>query len=81
MQPSVPKVNDSAEEMVKARNAILAAIPIPPGAPEDMLQPIIIPAPFTLHEFLGNASGVSSFSHFVTEFVRTDNYPQSLRTS
>jgi hypothetical protein len=47
--------------MSRARYAVLAAIPLPVNVPGDELKPIVIPAPFTLHEFLGNASGVSRF--------------------
>ena len=47
------------EEIAKARHAILAALPLPSEIPDDSLKPILIPSPFTLHEFLGNASGVS----------------------
>lgn len=49
----------SPEEMVAARNALLATLPVPPGIPEEELKPIMIPAPFTIHEFLGNTTGVS----------------------
>ena len=45
--------------MVKARNAILASLPLPEEVPEDMLSPLSIPAPFTLQEFISNLSGVS----------------------
>ncbi|KAJ7577392.1 hypothetical protein C8J56DRAFT_970749 [Mycena floridula] len=47
----------SADDIINARNRILAMIPVPPDYPDDPLQPIMIPAPFTLHEFLGSASG------------------------
>ncbi|TFY54719.1 hypothetical protein EVG20_g9593 [Dentipellis fragilis] len=46
-----------AEDLIKSRNAILASLPLPTGIPADSLRPILIPAPFTLHEFLSNASG------------------------
>ena len=49
--------NGSTADIVKARNAILAGLPMPPGVPDDALTPIVIPTPFTLYEFLGNASG------------------------
>ena len=45
--------------MAKTRTSILNSLPIPADVPDDCLQPIIIPIPFTLHEFLGNATGVS----------------------
>jgi hypothetical protein len=51
------------EAMAKARYATLASLPLPADIPDDSLKPIIIPSPFTLHEFLGNASGVSVCNH------------------
>ncbi|THH21494.1 hypothetical protein EW146_g115 [Bondarzewia mesenterica] len=45
------------EDLIKARHATLASLPIPAGIPSDALRPITIPAPFTLHEFLANATG------------------------
>ncbi|KAJ7684320.1 hypothetical protein DFH06DRAFT_1354182, partial [Mycena polygramma] len=45
------------EDIIKARHALLAAIPLPADPPDDTLKPIIIPPPFTLHEFLANATG------------------------
>ncbi|KAJ6630320.1 hypothetical protein B0H10DRAFT_2349520 [Mycena sp. CBHHK59/15] len=53
---TVPKSTEP-EDIIKARHAILAAIPLPPDPPDDTLKPIVIPASFTLHEFLANASG------------------------
>ncbi|KAF8209311.1 hypothetical protein K438DRAFT_1711616 [Mycena galopus ATCC 62051] len=38
---------------------MLAAIPLPADPPDDTLKPIVIPPPFTLHEFLANATGVT----------------------
>ncbi|KAF7359056.1 hypothetical protein MSAN_01246500 [Mycena sanguinolenta] len=51
-----PKSNEP-EDIIKARNALLAAIPLPAEPPDDTLKPIVIPPPFTLHEFLANATG------------------------
>ncbi|KAF7353891.1 hypothetical protein MVEN_01075000 [Mycena venus] len=45
------------EDIIKARNAMLAVIPLPADPPDDTLKPIVIPPPFTLHEFLANATG------------------------
>lgn len=42
------------------RYAVLSELPIPPDMPSDVLAPIIIPAPFTIHDFLGTITGVSS---------------------
>ena len=50
-----------AERTIAARQALLATLPLPSGIPDDALQPIMIHPPHTLHEFLGNASGVSLF--------------------
>jgi hypothetical protein len=54
---TAPKSSDP-EDIIKARHALLAAIPLPADPPDDTLKPIVIPPPFTLHEFLANASGV-----------------------
>ncbi|KLO19613.1 hypothetical protein SCHPADRAFT_817820 [Schizopora paradoxa] len=51
--------SDEPVEMDKARFQLLASLPVPSTVPDDVLKPIIIPAPFTIHEFLGNTSGVS----------------------
>lgn len=40
---------------------MLANLPLPSGIPDDALQPIMIQPPYTLHEFLGNATGVGLF--------------------
>jgi hypothetical protein len=53
-------MSDEPEHRISARYSILAALPIPADIPDDALKPIIIPAPFTLHEFLGNTTGVST---------------------
>lgn len=43
--------------MVKARNTILAALPLPEEVPDDTLSPLSIPATFTLPELLSSLSG------------------------
>ncbi|EGO21953.1 hypothetical protein SERLADRAFT_410420 [Serpula lacrymans var. lacrymans S7.9] len=40
-----------------SEKARLAALPLPSGIPDDALKPILIPHPYTFHEFLGNATG------------------------
>jgi hypothetical protein len=50
-----------AEESIKSRHAILAALPLPVGIPSDALRPIVIPPSYTLHEFLASAIGVRLF--------------------
>lgn len=57
-------------EFVQARYDILSSLPIPSGIPDDVLNPIIIPSPVTIHEFLGNTIGV--------RFVRLLNDAQGL---
>ncbi|EJD06218.1 uncharacterized protein FOMMEDRAFT_153619 [Fomitiporia mediterranea MF3/22] len=52
-------------DMVRARNAVLTALPMPPGIPEDELKPIILPASLSIHEFLNNCTAVSNELHFV----------------
>src|SRR3984957_17205174 len=68
------------EDMAKARHAILVSLPLPVEIPDDSLKPILIPSPFTLHEFLSNASGVSSG---YLDFTAPSTYLscQSLRNS
>ncbi|KAH7911887.1 hypothetical protein BJ138DRAFT_1062170 [Hygrophoropsis aurantiaca] len=52
---------EGPEKCIAARQAILAALPLPPDIPDDALRPIVIPPPNTLHEFLGNASGLTTY--------------------
>ncbi|KAJ6548181.1 hypothetical protein DFH09DRAFT_1320511 [Mycena vulgaris] len=51
---TAPKSSEP-EDIIKARHALLAKIPLPLDPPDDTLKPIVIPPPFTLHEFLANA--------------------------
>lgn len=55
---SFQNMNDDPMPRIALRHSILATLPIPSDIPDDALKPIIIPAPFTLHEFLGNTTGV-----------------------
>ncbi|THV06900.1 hypothetical protein K435DRAFT_789004 [Dendrothele bispora CBS 962.96] len=42
-----------AEDIINARNKLLATIPLPEEeAPDDTLKPIMVPSPYTLHDFL-----------------------------
>ncbi|KAJ3569995.1 hypothetical protein NP233_g4688 [Leucocoprinus birnbaumii] len=50
-------VSDEPEDMVNARFAILASMPLPDNPPDDTLKPIILPPTCTLQEFLGSTSG------------------------
>nr|VWO94535.1 Putative lipase ATG15 (EC (Autophagy-related protein 15) [Ganoderma boninense] len=48
----------STAEKIEARYAILASLPLPSGIPEDSLTPILIPTPYTLHDFVGTTAGL-----------------------
>ncbi|KAG2132859.1 uncharacterized protein EDB93DRAFT_1175670 [Suillus bovinus] len=50
-------LGDGPEKLILARQALLAMLPLPADIPDDALNPVLIPQPYTLHEFLGNASG------------------------
>ncbi|KAF9228839.1 hypothetical protein BS17DRAFT_212981 [Gyrodon lividus] len=54
---SLSKSDGGAESTIAARQEVLAALPLPSGIPDDALQPIMLPAPYSLHEFLGNTTG------------------------
>jgi hypothetical protein len=51
----------SKAAMEEARKKILHSFPIPKDLLKDPLRPFSIPAPFTIYEFFGNATGVCSF--------------------
>ncbi|KAG1894468.1 uncharacterized protein F5891DRAFT_922114, partial [Suillus fuscotomentosus] len=53
-------LGDGPERLILARQAFLAMLPLPADIPDDALNPIVIPQPYILHEFLGNTSGVSA---------------------
>lgn len=59
--PDTPCPQPEAEESIRARHAILAVLPLPPGIPSDALRPISIPSACTLQEFLACAVGVGFF--------------------
>ncbi|KAI0373136.1 hypothetical protein BV20DRAFT_977736 [Pilatotrama ljubarskyi] len=48
----------STAEKIEGRYAVLASLPLPSGIPDDALTPIVIPAPYTLHDFIGTTSGL-----------------------
>ncbi|THH31866.1 hypothetical protein EUX98_g2304 [Antrodiella citrinella] len=58
-EPNVFTTDDTMEpeERMKARHAILADLPIPSNMPTDTLIPIVIPPPFSIHDFLGTVQG------------------------
>ncbi|KAJ4482885.1 hypothetical protein C8J55DRAFT_45767 [Lentinula edodes] len=50
--------SEEAEDIINARNKLLAALPLPEEAPDDPLKPIIIPTPYVnLYEFLASVPG------------------------
>ncbi|KAJ3506110.1 hypothetical protein NLJ89_g7053 [Agrocybe chaxingu] len=53
----VPPRTEDPTVLANARNAVLADIPLPDNPPDDTLNAIVIPPPFTLHEFLSGAPG------------------------
>ncbi|KAI0747769.1 hypothetical protein C8Q80DRAFT_1168343 [Daedaleopsis nitida] len=55
-QVALPSV--STAEKIDARYAILASLPLPCDIPEDSLTPILIPPPYTLHDFIATTSGL-----------------------
>ncbi|KIK96671.1 hypothetical protein PAXRUDRAFT_32236 [Paxillus rubicundulus Ve08.2h10] len=59
------------ESTVATRQDALAALPLPTGIPDDALQPIILPAPCSLHEFLGNTSGDVLTNHRILAQLTT----------
>ena len=54
-------------DMIRARNAVLTALPIPLGIPEDELKPIVLPASMPIYEFLNNTVGVSPRSSMLSD--------------
>ena len=66
--PSMPashvSTSEEPQDRIALRHSILASLPVPTGVPDDALKPIFIPPPFTLHEFLGNTTGVSGVQSF-----------------
>ena len=54
IQYTPPQTEDPAQ-LVAARHAVLAKIPLPVNPPDDTLSAILIPPPFTLHEFINAA--------------------------
>ncbi|KAJ4478400.1 hypothetical protein J3R30DRAFT_3890903 [Lentinula aciculospora] len=51
--------SEDAEDIINARNKLLAALPLPDEAPDDVLKPIVIPTSYVnLHEFLASVPGV-----------------------
>lgn len=57
---------EPANKTIAARQAILAALPLPSDIPEDSIEPIVLPASCTLHDFLRNTTGVRPFVSALT---------------
>ncbi|KAJ3745136.1 hypothetical protein DFH05DRAFT_1396764, partial [Lentinula detonsa] len=58
---------EDAEDIINARNRLLAALPLPEEAPDDALKPIAIPTSYVnLYEFLASVPGhfLSSLSNY-----------------
>ncbi|CAK5268255.1 unnamed protein product [Mycena citricolor] len=55
-----PDQLNEPEDLIKARHDFLMTMPLPAEPPDDTLKPILLPPPFTLHEFLANATGRAS---------------------
>ncbi|KAI0713702.1 hypothetical protein C8Q76DRAFT_468361 [Earliella scabrosa] len=55
-QVALPSI--STAEKIDARYAILASLPLPSDIPDDSLTPILVPPPYTLHDFIGTTSGL-----------------------
>ncbi|KAJ3720285.1 hypothetical protein DFJ43DRAFT_1095921 [Lentinula guzmanii] len=58
---------EDAEDIINARNRLLAALPVPEEAPDDALKPIAIPTSYVnLYEFLASVPGPlrSSLSNY-----------------
>ncbi|KAH9062748.1 hypothetical protein EDB87DRAFT_259550 [Lactarius vividus] len=71
----------AAEESIRSRHAILAALPLPGGIPSDALRPILIPPSYTLHEFLASAIGVRPFQQLFGEMYSHSVTTKALRTA
>ncbi|KZS96634.1 hypothetical protein SISNIDRAFT_281632 [Sistotremastrum niveocremeum HHB9708] len=48
----------SPSDMQAARLQILSALPVPKSIPDEVLNPIIIPPPFSIYDYLAGATGV-----------------------
>ncbi|KAG1736786.1 hypothetical protein EDB19DRAFT_1829820 [Suillus lakei] len=57
--PEPLPLGDGPEKLIVARQALLATLLLPANIPDDTLNLIFTSQPYTLHEFLGSASGVS----------------------
>lgn len=69
-----PRKPEELAEIVKARNQILARIPLPPNPPDNPLVPISLPSTMSLHEFLSSASAVRlSICHGTVKFFNRFN--------
>jgi hypothetical protein len=58
---SLFRTTDDPGERLKARHALLASLPLPTDVPFDTLKPIIIPATFSIQDFIGILCNVSNY--------------------
>jgi hypothetical protein len=55
---SVFKTTNDPEERLKTRYELLASLPLPEGAPDDELKPLVLPGSMTIKEFISSACNV-----------------------
>ncbi|KAG5636338.1 hypothetical protein H0H81_008360 [Sphagnurus paluster] len=74
--PRASPASDEPADMVAARNAVLAALPLPDEVPDDTLSPLNIPPPLTLQEFISTLSGPlrSSLTHYRLFYASTTHW-------
>ncbi|PSR70881.1 hypothetical protein PHLCEN_2v13243 [Hermanssonia centrifuga] len=71
--------SEKPETIIQARYDILAELPIPPDMPSDtVLRPIVIPSPYTIHDFIGTAIGTTQAIIKETLAGRKNTSPQNI---
>jgi hypothetical protein len=63
--------------MIKARCSILASLPLPDEVPNDMLSPLMIPAPYTFQDYISSMPGVSA--NRIAIYLSLTNFSGSTR--
>ncbi|KAK7690971.1 hypothetical protein QCA50_006074 [Cerrena zonata] len=56
LTPQMTMVDDH-EERLNTRYTILSQLPLPSDMPSEILLPIVVPPPFTVHDFIGTITG------------------------
>ncbi|KAJ3782603.1 hypothetical protein GGU10DRAFT_407786 [Lentinula aff. detonsa] len=70
---------EDAEDIINARNRLLAALPLPEEAPDDALKPIAIPTSYVnLYEFLASVPGAVSNLQTEAPKVQLQHFLSSL---